>query len=248
MIPLGIINHAPDFIIHKFTEVLHLNDKDVVIVTDKVLPKRVPRLMIFLTVGAFRIHLPALSDDKYLDTIVCVFADPIKLHNFDLIPFDYNMAADVHIDAFTFTKPAMSKLKVKPVTVTTRNLLAEIVEKVQTFNGILTQFMTFIYSLPSATHQKPVKEMVCNWLISSYPESVLDTSIAKLRADVKLTDKQVQRLKDIVTSDIAKTYKKVLQQTANCKDLYTQEFIKIITANKISAYEIRYIRSITDKK
>lgn len=247
MIPLGVINHAPDFIEHKFKKLLNLENKDIQYCVD-LLPRRIPRVLIFTNHLVFRKHLDVLNTSKYVDVIVCVFADPLKLHSYDLIPFDYTLADDIHIDAFRLTKPSMTRLKNKAVKYERADFLAQLLEKVQSFDGILTQFMSFIYTMPSATHQKPVKEMVCNWLISNETEADLDRHIAKIRIEFKMTDKQVKRLKDIITSDVAKTYKRVLKQTANCKDLYTQEFIKIVTQHKLSAYEIRYIRSITDKK
>lgn len=247
MIPLGIINHSPDFITHKFKQLLNLEDRDFVICVGD-LPKKRPKVLIFISVALFRRHLEVLNSAKYVDVIVCVFSDPIKLLSFDLIPFDYKVSEDIHIDAFVLVKPTMTKLKDKQVKYERVDFLSQLLDKVQSFDGILTQFMSFIYTMPNATHQKPIKEMVCNWLISNESVADLNNRIAKIRIELKMTDKQVKRLLDIVTSPVADVYKRVLRQTANCKDLYSQEFIKVVTSNKLSAYEIRYIRSVIDKK
>uniref|UniRef100_A0AB39CEA3 Uncharacterized protein n=1 Tax=Pseudomonas phage HRDY3 TaxID=3236930 RepID=A0AB39CEA3_9VIRU len=189
------------------------------------------------------IFLDAMSFETYReradkDQCICyVCDDPISLAPFELIPVDYKEADYFHVDGFTLTEfksipPAKQ--------VTGRRRKFDVVDfakdhaaRQQTF---FTNFMTFIYSMPSETHQLPVRQLACKWLASTETYRQLNNRIEKLRKTVYLTDKQAERLVELLSTDIVDVYRTALQMDG--------EEDEVAHKLKISAYEMRYIRAI----
>ena len=163
--------------------------------------------------------------------------DPISLAPYDLIPVDYKVAEDFHVDGFSLTE---FKVLPSPKEVTARKQRFNIVDSAkkhasnqQTF---FTNFMTFIYSMPKDSHQLPVRRLACKWLASTETPRQLQNRIEKLRKSVYLTDKQVDRLTELLSTDTVDIYRAALQMDGD-EDEVAQKL-------KISAYEMRYIRAI----
>jgi hypothetical protein len=126
-----------------------------------------------------------------------------------------------------------------------RKKYAEVVqEKIESFTGILTQFMTFIYTMPSATHQKPVKELACTWWASKQDTDELRNRLSSLVKTVPLSDKQQKRFLDLVLSPSALIYKEALQEAKVLESYNSAEFTNIAAKYAVSAYEMRYVLAI----
>lgn len=244
---IGVANHTPDKIVVGLRKrglsvrILHVGGD---------LPKRNNKdVTLFLTVGDFRRNMELLNTKAYANSVGILFASPIMLYRFTgIVPLDYKESADVHLEAFEFIQPDLTSAlarEAEPITYDCHADYADkVLEKVQSFTGILTPFMTFIYSMPSSTHQKPVKELGCYWLASTESETDLCTRIAEMQAITPLNDKQVKRFTDILTSDNAGVYRTALAATHKFEDLDSRDFITTVSDHGVSAYEIRYIRSI----
>lgn len=244
-IALGVINHSPDFMLSRLRKRLKLRYAECFTVVDE-LPEEKAKLLVFLNTFSFRNAIPILNTPKYDKTICVVHGSPMELHNFNTTPFDYALSEDIHLDGFVFTPFNVNALT-QNITIkyAKYDFLKEVLDKVQSFTGILTQLMTFVYTMPKSTHQKPIKELACMWLAHNENEAQLDERITKALNYTPLHDKQIKRLKAILISPNAELYKKAIKATMVVKDMDSDEFVRIVSSFKVSAYEIRYIRSVT---
>lgn len=169
--------------------------------------------------------------------ICYVCDDPISLAPFDILPVDYKAAEDFHVDGYTLLDfkglpPAKdvtgAPRKFDMVTVAKKHAASQ-----KTF---FTNFMTFIYTMPKESHQLPVRQLACKWLASTETYRQLNNRIEKIRKTVYLTDKQVERLIALLSSEVVDLYREGLQMAGDEDD--------VAMKLKISAYEMRYIRAI----
>lgn len=232
---LAFANHAPDELIIKLRG-NKIDRKLIQIVGEETRVKRQSKCehFVFLSVAAFHHNVKRLEE---LEGICCyVFDDPMALSQYNLTPADFVMEEDFHIDGFSLL-PTMNLDA--PEIVPTRTQF-NVVEYAKTIAKqqitFLNQFMTFIYSMPSETHQKPIKELVCKWMASKESLGQYCKRITKLRTQLLLTDKQVNRLQELVTSPVAELYRKALQLPGDEDE--------IARTLKVSAFELRYIRAI----
>jgi hypothetical protein len=193
------------------------------------------KYVLFLSMSEFRANMKVRS--RVLTKYTCIVFDAaMSLIRYTVTPMDYEIQT-LHLDGVTELEPSfdMTTVEDKEFTRTSFDPITEAVEEVKAKKTILNQFMTFIYSLPSSTHQKPVKEKVCAWFVTKQSVNVL---INKLKNDKRLplTEKQLQRLHTILSSDTAQLYKKALIEGGDSEELSLKHVI--------SAYEINYIRAI----
>lgn len=211
------------------------------------LPKKSSKThFVFLGTHAVRSNLGTLNSKRYVGKIGIVCDSPIELCAFKgIVPLDYSESDDVHVDGFTLDELDLKTFEGPDIRVAyePRDLVQDVVEKVQSFTGILTSLMTFVYTLPSATHQKPVKELACAWLCGTDNENVLKDRIVRLR-ECPMSDKQKQRLLDILLSEPATVYKRALAEARKIDSLDGDDFGRVVSKYEVSAYEMRYILSV----
>jgi hypothetical protein len=209
---------------------------DVYIVGDnEIIDRKTKRThFIFMSVHSFQRNREGLELRK-VQSYVC--DDPIALSQFSFTPADYRAEEFFHIDGFALT-PCIRLDKCPDVPIV--RLPFDVVKKAKDHAKqqatFLMQFMTFVYLTPSETHQKPIKELVCKWMASKESFSQYCKRVEKLRQTVPLTDKQVKRMNDLLSSPTAILYREALQMEGEEDDIAKQL--------KISAYELRYIRAI----
>jgi hypothetical protein len=189
------------------------------------------------------IFLDAQSFDTYRDRadkakcICYVCDDPISLAPFDLIPVDYKEAEDFHVDGFTLIEfkniPPAKEVTGKRRKFDVVDHAKKHAASQQTF---FTNFMTWCYTMPSETHQLPVRQLACKWLASKETYRQLNNRIAHLRKSVYLTDKQAERLVELLSTETVGIYREALQMEG------TED--EVAGKLKISSYEMRYIRAI----
>lgn len=228
-------HHAPDEILMKLCE-SGIDREDVYVVrVDEVIKRKNKRNhLIFLNTASFNANREQL---EIRNVQSYVFDNPLRLAQFNFTPADYKMEEYFHVDGFSLI-PCVRLDRCPDIAINRKpfDIVAVASEYAKQQITFLMQFMTFIYSMPSETHQKPVKELVCKWMASKEPFSKYCKRIETLRNTVHLTDKQVRRLSDLLSSPTAVLYRDALQQPGD-EDEVAKEY-------KISAYEMRYIRSI----
>lgn len=244
-------NHSPDYVLVLLDKKLGIKAESVQIVPDgEKLPKRSNRsVFFFLSPACARFNMEIINSKSYRGKKAFVFGSPLQLIYLDnIVHADFKESDDVHIDALLLDKFDTSIVEGDDTEMgfSVKNYVEKVQEKVESFTGILTQFMTFIYSTPSSTHQKPIKELACRWLCSKKSVDVLGKKLDDLSKTVPLTDRQKKRFMDLVTSPSALTYKQALAEAKHL-DYYDGDEFKAIT-NKygVSGYEMRYILSINN--
>lgn len=245
MIAVGVINHTPDYMAAKLSQ--KFGFKRVFYVAPD-LPEGKAELLLFLSPYALKRNLDELNTPRFKNTMCVVFGDPIELYDYNLTPLDYALSDDIHLDAFQFTAfdTTALELDVPKLIYKKRDFLKDMREKVTSFCSILTQLMTFLYTIRPSNFQKPVKEVACAWLVSAEDEQGLLDRIAVMRKTIDINDKQIKRFKDILLSESAQRYKAAIQATLHLhyKHLHTDEYARIVSEHEVSAYEIRYIRAV----
>jgi hypothetical protein len=176
---------------------------------------------------------------SFKDVTFLVFDTPIALSAFNIPRMDFKIGGDIHIDGFECS-PLNLNLDVEPTTLvrTGFDIVQASVDEVKTLRTLLNQLMTFIYQLPRATHQTPIKELVCGWMCSTRTLVTLNNNLDKLKGS-PLTPKQRARLNEILSSETALIYKEAMREGGESNDLARRY--------GISAYEINYMRAIVAK-
>lgn len=182
---------------------------------------------------------------SYKDAAFYVFDDPLRLFRFGLQGADFEPADTIHLDGLVCSKlstlpPAMEIDLVNMSFVGTVDIVAQATEEVKSQKTFLNQFMTFIYSMPSATHQKPIKEIVCKWMASKENVSKLNKRLDSINSTSPMSQKQRARLNELLSSDVTHLYRSALQEPGDEDD--------VALKMKVSAYELRYIRAINRGK
>lgn len=223
-------NHAPDEIIAMLkksgvTDIKIVNGKD---------PEE--QHVIVLGVNTFFRH------ERNREKRYYVVDNPMAIMSTNLQKVDLEEEEDLHIDGISIKRlekipPFIDNDNPSKVPYNIVHVATQIAKSQQTF---LNQFMTFIYSLPSETHQTPVKKLVCKWMASNESINSLQKKVELLRKTVPLNDKQVKRLFDIIDTEVTVKYRQALQQSGDEDD--------VAKAYRVSAYELRYIRAVNKGK
>lgn len=123
------------------------------------------------------------------------------------------------------------------------NYVREVSHRVKQ-GSFLTPFMTFIYRLPYATHQKPIKSLIFNWMYYSGETKSLEHAVdylAKQNTILTLTNKMRGALLDIVSLPKIFDYIKALAEIRSESELkYSELGVKY----KVEVYELNYIISV----
>lgn len=124
--------------------------------------------------------------------------------------------------------------------------LREVIHRVKT-GSFLTPFMTFIYRLPYSTHQKPVKDLIANWMFYSGDPAVLmeALSLQEYRdPPLRLSPKMVDALStDILTLPILADYLSVFARLQQDNEL---PYIDATRNCGVTVYEINYLVSLVN--
>lgn len=204
--------------------------------TEVLARKNKRKHLVFMTVLSFRRNREVL---EVMPGVTCYVCDnPLALSDFNFSPADYEREEFFHIDGFALTdiNIRVNKCPDVPIARAPFDVIAEATKEAKDQITFFNQFMTFVYSMPAETHQKPLKEIVCRWMLTKEPFSVCFNKIKKA---VALNEKQLARVTVILTSETAELYRRALQLTGAEED--------IAKIYKISAYEMRYIREVSKK-
>lgn len=193
---------------------------------------------IFISVKAFQRNRDTMELRK-ARSYVC--DDPISLSQFTFTPADYKAEEYFHLDGFSLTSCVrLDKCPSVPVVRQKFNVIDKATQIAKKQTTFLNQFMTFMYSFPSATHQTPIKELMCAWMASTETLKQYHNRIDRMRLKIPLSEKDARRMEDLMTSPTAVLYRAALQMEGD-----EDEVAKKL---EISAYEMRYIRAINAGK
>lgn len=197
------------------------------------LPKKRPApYILMLSLKDFTRNL----DKLYQNATYLIFDSAIHLSKYDITYMDMMVGDKVHQDGLVRT-PIELDLEGPELMFSKSHfdVIEQSIAEVKAQRTLLNQLMTFIYTLPRASHQRPVKEVICKWLPTKYNKTKLFANLKTIR-DAPLSDKQIERLSTILSSETADIYRKALQEGGD-SDLLADKY-------QVSAYEINYIRAI----
>lgn len=183
-------------------------------------------------------------DSSYDSATFYVFDDPLRLYSVGIGGADFKCSDSIYLDGLALFKldtlPSGKYYDLDSLKTFHRSIIDEAIEEVKAQKTFLNQFMTFVYSMPSATHQKPIKAIVCEWMASKESLQKLNKTLDNIQSTSPMTQKQRARLNDILSSEVTALYRLALQQGGN-EDEVAKKF-------SVSAYELRYVRAINGAK
>jgi hypothetical protein len=251
----GLSNHSPDQAMASLVAKGIIDDPSEIAVLPSNIrlrenKKPIRSVLFILNVSDFLRNLNVLNSVRYENVQVFIFASPLRvreLQNVTALDFDVNPAANGL--GFTVRKDMNMPLYKRVL----RGEGSEEVSKVNThYLGILTDnvkrgsllnpLMTFIYTLPSSTHQTPIKEAVAHYLYKSLTFKQFEDSLDALR-NITITKRVRDRLKEILTSEIGENYRKAFKALSSEKDATIKSVCETFHT---SDYELKYIQSIAE--
>ncbi len=237
----GLANTAPDVLIRHLLFV-GKRRSDIVIVTDVLKEKYKNKILIFLSSFKFDRNIEKLN--KFENTTCFVFASYLKLLAYKGISFlDFKLVENANN-----VEVELSEISVIPlmdgatIVKQKKNFLDTLINNVKAYSSLLRPLMTYLYSFPSSTHQKPMRVALCHWLYWSGNEKDLLEILEILDANISLSQKHKDKLKAMLLSDQGLKYKKAFFRYRTDKDIDV-----IAIDNEISPFEMRYIKSMVDK-
>lgn len=238
---LAFANHAPDEIIRLLKNAGFPRSSIHISKRREDLPKRNRYAhLIFLAFADLKRQIIGPSYDS---ATFYVFDDPLRLFKVGLVGADYRASEAIYLDGLTLTK--LDKLP-EPQHVDLQeldsqpDLIEMAMDEVKAQKTLLTQFMTFIYGLPSGSHQKPIKECAFQWMVTKEPISKLHKRLDAIGSTSPLSVKQRARMIEVMGSEVTELYRLALRQDGDEDEVAKRMMV--------SAYELRYIRAILNPK
>lgn len=262
MFAFGLSNHSPDQAMQSMLSKGIINDPSEVAILPsgsrlKENKKPVRNVIFVLDVADFDRNVTVLNSKKYADVRLFIFASPLRIKELsNVVPLDFQtnpaglglgfvLRKDFDMKAY---RKAL-KNEIETVSKEPAQYLRVLTDNAK-LGSLLNPLMTFIYTLPSSTHQTPVKEAVAQYLYKGYSYRRFEEMLDELR-DITITKRVRDRLKEILTSEVGENYRaafkalsEVPKDKLNLKDKAALE--EICTRFKTSGYEMSYIRSIVE--
>lgn len=234
-------NHAPDEIIRMLKNAgfprssIHINER-----RGNLAKRNRYAHIIFLSFNDLKRQVVGPSYDN---ATFYVFDDPLRLFKVGLAGADFGRSETLYLDGLTLFKldrlPAPQTVDLQTLA-QQEDMIEMATAEVKAQKTLLTQFMSFIYMLPSGTHQKPIKELAFQWMVTKEPISKLHKRLDAVNSTSPLSVKQRARLCDVMSSEVTELYRLALRQEGDEDDVAKRMMI--------SAYELRYIRAILNPK
>lgn len=119
-----------------------------------------------------------------------------------------------------------------PITTVTKKLVKESIK-----GTLFYPLMTFLYTLPSKTHQKPLTHAVCQWLMDGGTEQDLKDALAKLGLKLKEADRE--QFFKIVNLPVVGRIQQAFKELRTGKCLNDGQ---AVLQHKVQAFELGFVR------
>lgn len=255
----GVANHSPDQAVATLIAKKVIEDMSelAIVQSGTVLKenKKPARSILFiLSISDFYRNLTVLNSERYASAQVFVFASPLRireLHN--AIPLDFEINPAVagmgfllkkELDMVTY-RSTVKRKEAETISRKTTEYLTTLTDNVKR-GSLLNPLMTFLYTLPSSTHQTPVKEAVAKYLYKGQSFAKLEENLDGIKG-VVITKRIRDKLKEILKSEIGENYKAAFKAYREMKDEGKNPAIAAICKKfGTSDYEMKYIKSIVE--
>lgn len=251
----GISNHSPDQTISFLQKRRVITDgSEVAILTfgsrlkaDKPLKRKV---IFIVSITDFFNNAKVISESAS-EALVFLFASPLRVNEIKgMTPLDFEPNEEYQGMAYRLTAIDPERFRValknpapERIYRDTTNYLTQLIETVKQ-GSLLNPLMTFIYMLPRASHQTPVKESVAQGFYHGWSSDKVFESIAG--KDLQLSNKAANVLEGILTSDIALAYAEAFKLYRVAKKSGTVNLKSICKKCSTSDYEMRYLVSVVE--
>lgn len=255
MYAFGLSNHSPGQAVTTLMSKGIIEDESEIAILPAGMrlrenKKPIRDVIFVMSIPDFRRNLEIFNSRKYESTRVFLFASALRineLQNVTALDFDTDPAQaglgftprkDLNMPLYRRTLKSSADT-VKHSVVNYLNTLTDNVKR----GSLLNTLMTFIYTLPSATHQTPIKEAVAVNLYRAQSFKKLEEAFDAL--DLNITKRVRDRFKEILTSEIGENYKQAFKamaadpDKANALENACKQF-------QTSDYEMRYLKSVVD--
>lgn len=252
----GISNHSPkqavDFLVKaKFVAA----GKEIKVAefgcTLPATPKK--RVLFLVNIQDFYRNVKVLNSDAYKKVSVFVFASALRVREIKgCLPLDQESTQEspgVVVRLKPLSRAALRAGQKESRTDVKREdgkYLINMIESIKK-GSLLAPLMTFIYTLPSSTHQTPVKYACAALLVEGQKFEDMVKALSKI--GVSLNDRQRENLKTILSSEPAQKigeYFKVAK--AKKKEGGSVPVDQLCKKAGIDAYEVRYLTSAYEER
>lgn len=250
----GVSNHSPDAVIAFLQKNRIITQpSEVAIVTSGTRMKETRPLknkVVFLTnISDFSRNykvLNLIAGGKH----VFVFASPLRVREYEgVTALDFVQSPEYRNMAYRLQSLDPAVLKRGSVTEVTNvkrkssDYLTTLIDSVKS-GSLLNPLMTFIYMLPKASHQTPVKESIALGFLHNWNrDKVFDDIHSK---GLQLGKKATQLLTDILESEVAGAYREAFAEYRSSKKKSTPNLGNISKKFNVSDYEMRYMLHVAD--
>lgn len=256
----GISNHSPDKVLTfllKRDAIAEMSKVAIVPFGTQLKPdaKPVRSILFVISVSDLYRNLTVINSKAYRNTQIFVFASPLRINELEnAIPLDYEdnqankgvgfvLKKDINFAAYSRALKA-ERGEVKRLDTKYLTLLTDTTKH----GSLLNPLMTFIYTLPGASYQTPVKEAIAVYLYKGISFDKLQSIFDGLR-DVNISQKHRDRIRDILVSEVGDRYRAAFKEYRAAKAAdKTVPLTSICKRNGTSEYEMKYLKSIIDSK
>lgn len=208
------------------------------------------KILIFLNKATLARNKKALRAPVYTKKQVFLLEDPITLIAYDNVTL-IDCAKGKELLEEIVVRKRLGNFKLGdcegdfPIRSKRPPLTNELIEKVKERGSILNAFMSLVYTLSSATHQKPVKTGICHWFFYGGSAEQLTATLNIVQAHAPMSDSIRQRITAILVGDTGAKYTKAFKLVrATLMKKQDVDYDALAAEYSISAYDMRYIRSI----
>jgi len=247
MLCFGISNSAPEVILDLLVQkgIARSRSSVAVVASGSTLdPELKPKrpIVFVLNTSDLMHNLRVLNSDLYLGTRVFIFASPLRLRELQGCTV-LDMVEDVANRGLAFkllNTPNMTPVKSPraqdaEVKRQKTQYLTALVDNVRR-GSLMTPLMTFIYTLPRATQQTPVKEAVAKHLYNGTRVELVVKNLSAL-----LSEKNCEKLVEILESEAAAKYRTAFQAL---RDKTVASLKTACTRYDVTDYEMQYLMSV----
>lgn len=257
---LGVSNQSPDQVLlflKKKGEIKEFSDVAIVPVGTKLKADKKPsrKILFIVSVSDLYRNLEVLNSARYKGRQVFVFASPLRLVELENTAFlDFERSTvNSGLGYILKNKIDLQRYKVAlkeesgPVSRKDTKYLTSLIDTVKK-GSLLTPLMTYIYTLPSSTHQTPVKEAVASYLYKGLSWTKLESTLDSIKG-VAVSQRTKDKLKEILRTEIGENYRQAFALYRETKEGgKTPSLASICKKFETSDYEMRYIKSIIEDR
>ncbi len=241
MIAFVVINHSPRQTVNYLVKRYGVPVSDLAVVRGELPSKPI---LLFLSWREFVINLKTLNRRQYKDTRCIVFCSVLAFHRLrGVYGLDSARAHNVHsIRPQTKFRKVWSNSKPRKVRAQARDYIQEMVNDVKD-GSLLNPLMSYIYTLPNATHQKPIKQLSAAAVVCGADEHGIKRDIAFFErcSGFNLSAKASTRLLELLLSKAGRNY-------ADAFAFYRKKGMNlddVVQQLGVDQYEMSYLLSVT---